>query len=552
MARKQFKPTSSKKQSKLRKRAPVSSSSSSEDEMPQDPAQAASDRDSHGYGSDASPPRQPSESHRSPERTPRGSSHERSHQSSQDRVSSPRAEHSEDDLQFVSHQPPPEDSSDEAAVTSSTLGDGKFTVPPAPSFSTPPLSPGSSRLQALEAPVSHVGAPVNSSLLLGEQQQPQQATPPQLANKHPQQRNSPGSPVPPANDPSRPATVLSRLSPANSSARRIRALEDNDDGAPADGKRDNSSAGAAQAAPLQQADIAPPKPSPETPEKVEAKKKRAGGGSKPKPEPPVSEALGAPAADILAALASLQAQLKSQEKRLEARERAAASPPKKRKEPEASPPKKRKEPEAPAQPFAALQNPEYLCRFEHLLKAGQRTMAEVADALEATKEAGQYSSGRADFYLKAKANTRIQRTLHAANNNLQDDQEPILENSKLGNLLQAPGNEDAVDIVVKLRDAHARARAKATHCSTPALGAGNLVNLPVVKNDSSMGRKGLTFLSAVAYAVCEDCTKCTILRNRAESEREWKAKQEAESIKKRKKKMKLIKTKRMIKEFYQK
>jgi len=119
--------------------------------------------------------------------------------------------------------------------------------------------------------------------------------------------------------------------------------------------------------------------------------------------------------------------------------------------------------------------------------------------------------------------------LQEANSNLTEDQEPIAEHSKLGSLLQAPGNEDAVDIVVKLRDAHARARAKATHCSTPALGAGNLVNLSTVKNDSNMGRKGLTFLSAVAYAVCEDRPKCTVLRTRAENEREWKARQAAEA-----------------------
>jgi len=73
--------------------------------------------------------------------------------------------------------------------------------------------------------------------------------------------------------------------------------------------------------------------------------------------------------------------------------------------------REREDPEPPpaqptAAPFSAFQDPEYLLRFEILMKAGQRTMAEVAEALEATKERGTYSSGRADFYLKAKQHTR--------------------------------------------------------------------------------------------------------------------------------------------------
>ena len=192
--------------------------------------------------------------------------------------------------------------------------------------------------------------------------------------------------------------------------------------------------------------------------------------------------------------------------------------------------------EAPAQPFAALQDPEYLVRFENLMKAGQRNMAEVAEALEATKERGTYSAGRADFYLKAKAMSRVKQVLLTANSSLQDDQDPIDEHSKLGCLIQAPGNEDSVDIVTKLRDVHARARTKTAHCATPAIGASNLVNSSVIKNDATMGRKGLAFLSAVAYAVCEDCTKCTELRQQAEKQRELKAKQaaDAESLKKSK------------------
>ncbi len=121
MTRKQK--NSSKKQPKPRKRA--APSSSSEAEMPPAPAGPASDRDSHGYSSDASLPIQHSEPHRSLERTSPSSFHERSHRSSPERTPSPRrserssrhssrssrhssaleaAELSEEDLQFVSHQ----------------------------------------------------------------------------------------------------------------------------------------------------------------------------------------------------------------------------------------------------------------------------------------------------------------------------------------------------------------------------------------------------------------------------------------------------------------
>ena len=568
--------------------------------MPPAPAgPAESDRDSHGYGSeDASllHTLQTSEYHRSPERTSPSSSHERSHRSSPERTSPPRrserssrhssrssrhsgaseaAEQSEEDLRFVSHQPGilPENptSSYEATITpASTLGGEKFTAPQPTGPST--YSSGSSRPQALEVPGSRVGETVNSALLIASEQQ--QPTPQQPANKHPRERNPPGSPV----DPSRPATVQSRLPPVGSPdlSRRVIALEEDDDDNLAGGMRGNGSAEAAEAAPLQRSGDAPPKLSPHLPAKVKGQEQQREG--KTKPETTAGGALGNSAADILAALASVQAQLQSQEKRLaaysDARERTGEQREResqlldeivalkqeaklqgesqerrdrKRKEREQSirdtggaaaqsPSRRVKDKESSARPFAAFQDPEYLSRFEILMKAGQRTMAEVAEALEATKERGQYSAGRADAFLKSKATARFRRTLQEANSGLQDDQEPIAEHSKLGSLLQAPGNEDAVDIVVKLRDAHARARAKATHCSTPALGAGNLCSLPIVKNDGTMGRKGLTFLSAVAYAVCEDCPKCTILRNQAETEREWKARKaaEAESVKKTK------------------
>jgi hypothetical protein len=588
-------PLSSKKMArqgkkKIPKKAPVvpSSPSESDAEFEQPPSgSAAGAPDEYplvGSLLDDQPLSQASDGDRSPERTSSGahdmhsdrsSSQERTsplpseRNSQQSSRSSRRSSAQEDvdsleeDLHFISHQPAENlnSSDDEMGATHSGPAE-KFTAPQ-------PTQQPSPRPPVHEASLSRGQVQVNSALLnaaeankLASPRPPhQQAIPSKL--QHPPQRNhSPGSsPVPPANDPSRPATVASRLPTASNAVRRVSALEDDDDDAPVGGSSDGGNAGTVLAAPHQHDVDAALRPSSNPPAKRDEKKRRTGSRKQTSLEAPAGGAPDGPTTAILAMLSTMQAQLESQEKRLMAqagaRERAeerhqlgaqrenqlldeivalkgearAAEESQSRRE------RKRREREAeqpPAQPFAAFQDPEYLCRFEHLMKTGQRTMAEVAEALEATKERGTYSSGRADFYLKAKANTRFQRTLQQANNNLAEDQEPIAEHSKLGGLLQAPGNEDAVDIVVKLRDAHARARAKATHCSTPALGAGNLVNLSIIKNDSRMGRKGLAFLSAVAYAVCEDCTKCTILRTKAENEREWKARQaaEAESIKK--------------------
>jgi hypothetical protein len=389
--------------------------------------------------------------------------------------------------------------------------------------------------------------------------------------KHPQTRDLPGLPVPPTSDSPRPATVASRLPPANKSARRIDALVDNDndhdDSTAASREHGDGKTTSAQAD-LPHSGNAASKLPPTKPAKVSEKEQKAGSRTQPTTrESPVNPpADGVPEGTtpaVLALFASLQAQMLEQEKRLAARERADKQDAKRRltefdeireeqlldqikslqevvrekEENEAQREQERRE-ETSCQPFAALQDPEYLVRFESLMKVGQRTMAEVAEALQATKERGGYSSGRADVFLKAKETSRMKTALQAANCNLPDDQEPIADNSKLGAILQVPGNEDAVDIVTKLRDVHARARPKTAHSSTPALAAGNLVGTAIIKNDASMGKKGLAFLSSVAYAVCEDCQQCTELRNQAEKEREWKAKQaaEAESIKKAKSK----------------
>jgi hypothetical protein len=117
-------------------------------------------------------------------------------------------------------------------------------------------------------------------------------------------------------------------------------------------------------------------------------------------------------------------------------------------------------------------------------------------------------------------------------------EQSILPESSLGRLLKVSANADAIDIVVKLKDVHYRARSKAAHSAIPALCAGNLVSTPAIKGDAMMGRKGLTFLSAVALAVSEDCDKCGELRQQSEAQEKWKLQQaeKAEEIKKSKSK----------------
>ncbi len=510
MARKQQPPPSSKKMArkgkkKQPKKAQVYSSSSSESEA--DRAGPTQDDphsdDSHSDGSLLDHPQaQASDGNRSPpERTspsaldahsdcsssqectsppPSGRNSRQSSRSSRRSSAQEVADQSEEDLQFISHQPA------ENLISSDGLEPTGSEPVAAEKFTTPKPAPG---LQAPEAPRARE---VNSALLIAKEEN-KPTSPPQQQQKpsHPHPRNnSPGSsPVPPVNDPSRPATVASRMPPASPAARRMNALEDGDGDKPAGGPHDGDHAGAAQAA-LQQLPVdAAPKPSSDKPAKVSDKRPRAEGrksnraanNAADKP----SNGAGDPTPAIMMLLATMQSQMEHQERRLEARERAEAQAANRRPDSDVEDtrdellreinalkevvrlkeekelrearhnPMPREAP--PTQHFAALQDPEYLCRFEVLMKAGQRTMAEVAEALDATKRGGVYSSGRADYWLKAKANTRFLRTLQEVNSSLPEDQEPIAEHSKLGSLLQAPGNEDAVDIIVKLRDAHARA-----------------------------------------------------------------------------------------------
>jgi len=75
--------------------------------------------------------------------------------------------------------------------------------------------------------------------------------------------------------------------------------------------------------------------------------------------------------------------------------------------------------------------------------------------------------------------------------------------------------------VVKLKDVHAKR--KTSHSAAPAVAASNLLQAAAVKSDSHLSRKGFTFLSHVATAVCEDCDKCQELRSEAEAAERWRA-----------------------------
>jgi hypothetical protein len=105
--------------------------------------------------------------------------------------------------------------------------------------------------------------------------------------------------------------------------------------------------------------------------------------------------------------------------------------------------------------------------------------------------------------------------LQRANQGVADEQLSIQPGSALARLLGTFGNEDSVDIVVKLKEVHAKR--KVSHSAAPAVAAGNLLQAAAVKNDSTLLRKGTTFLSQVAVAVCEDCDKCQEQRSEAEA-----------------------------------
>ena len=175
-----------------------------------------------------------------------------------------------------------------------------------------------------------------------------------------------------------------------------------------------------------------------------------------------------------------------------------------------------------------LDDPEFASRLDALMRTGIYSLDNAMSALELTKQDGKYSSSRADAYLKTLSQNTRKEVLQRANSSLQglgDDGQSIVEGSALGRLLSTYGNEDVIDIVVKLKDVHARRATKSTHSAIPAVAASNLLQSPAIKNDAKMGRRGLSFLSTVAAAVCEDCEKCGEMRTALETADKWKASQ---------------------------
>ena len=209
--------------------------------------------------------------------------------------------------------------------------------------------------------------------------------------------------------------------------------------------------------------------------------------------------------------------------------------------------------QADAQPrskFSKLEDPGYATRLEYLVGRGN-TFENAMDALEATKQDGLYSSGRAEAHLNAALDFERKRLLQKANEAAKKmgdmshstaDLPEIEEHSALGYLLDK--HDDAIDIVLKVREVHAKSRAKAMHSAKNVLSAAHLVEQASIKSDSTLSRKGHDFLSKVALAVSEDCVKCKDLREKLEQEARWakerekaaaeKAKAEAEKLAKEK------------------
>jgi hypothetical protein len=183
--------------------------------------------------------------------------------------------------------------------------------------------------------------------------------------------------------------------------------------------------------------------------------------------------------------------------------------------------------------FAKLEDPSYATRLEWLVGRGH-TFEDAMDALEATKEGDVYSGSRADAHLNAAVDRDRKKLLQKANEAAKKmgdtaaaaDLPDIEEHSALGHLLDK--HNDVIDIVLKMRDVHAKSRAKAMHSAKNVLSAAHLVEQAAIKGNVSLSRKGHDFLSRVALAVSEDCPKCRDLREKLEQEARW-AKERARS-----------------------
>jgi hypothetical protein len=170
-----------------------------------------------------------------------------------------------------------------------------------------------------------------------------------------------------------------------------------------------------------------------------------------------------------------------------------------------------------------LTYPEYAQRFEILVKSGW-AMPETHAALQTTALDGKYSVQRAQAHLLAEQNADMRRALDSSAEAVaehEDAPKRILETSALARVLRE--RPDAVDIIVKLRDYHARSKARAAHSALPALCAANLVQAAAIKNDLTTTRFGYAYLCKVAQAVSEDCEDCKKLCSKREQEEAWKA-----------------------------
>ena len=181
----------------------------------------------------------------------------------------------------------------------------------------------------------------------------------------------------------------------------------------------------------------------------------------------------------------------------------------------------------PRSKFCKLEDSGYATRLEWLVGRGY-SFEDAMDALEATKQEGLYSSGRAEAHLNAALDRDRKILLQKANEaakKMGDTAHPaadlpdIEEHSALGYLLDK--HDDAIDIVLKMREVHAKSRAKAMHNAKNVLSAAHLVEQASIKGNASLSRKGHDFLSRVALAVSEDCTKCKDLRDKLEQEARW-------------------------------
>ena len=167
-----------------------------------------------------------------------------------------------------------------------------------------------------------------------------------------------------------------------------------------------------------------------------------------------------------------------------------------------------------------LANAEYASRFQMLLQAGHAIM-DVHQALETTKISGTWSAQRAVLFLQKQQKERL--TLGVAKANEQESDLPnIVESSALAKLLCE--KLEFADIICKVRELHAKQRARNAHQAKPAVVAANLVELPVVKGDAQLQRCGYAFLCRIASAVSEDCEQCKTLRDKLESDEQWKLK----------------------------